>query len=152
VNSILAEVSAHIRERKRVFRDNDIDSVASFRAIRGQLDGGPYPDIFLLVDRWYEFSHSRPDFVKAIRVIADAGLDHGVHLILTARRWQDVTQDLEEPHDEVTVRRRVSRATPPDSPGWAIHRGRRFRVALPALRTARAFPRKPMTTSPTEPN
>ncbi|OLB81126.1 MAG: type VII secretion protein EccCb [Actinobacteria bacterium 13_2_20CM_2_71_6] len=151
VDSILAEVSEQIRHRKQVFRDNDVDSMSSFRALRSQLNGGPYPDIFLLIDRWYEFAESRPDFVKAVRNIANAGLDYGVHLVLTARRWQDIAQDLEEVvpakielqltrPDESRFGRRIAEQLPPDSPGWAIHRGRRFRVALPALRTALGVP------------
>jgi S-DNA-T family DNA segregation ATPase FtsK/SpoIIIE len=151
VRSIHEEVWGHIRDRKRVFRDNDIDSVDNFRAVRGQLPGGPYPDVFLLVDRWGEFAESDPQFGAHVRRIANAGLDYGVHVVVSARSWQELDPELEEIFPskiELALTRpaesrfppAVAEQLPPDDPGWAIHRGRRFRVALCALHTALGLP------------
>src|SRR5262249_37251137 len=132
---------------KRLFRDYDIDSASMFRALRAELPGGPHPDLFLFVDRWPEFA----EHAQRILRVASGGLEYGVHLVVTARSWREVPDELEElvhcrtelglsqPADS-HIDRQLAAQLPPDRPGWALLRRSRFLIALPELRTAIGTP------------
>jgi DNA segregation ATPase FtsK/SpoIIIE, S-DNA-T family len=146
VKQILAEVRECIAARKRMFRARDIESAGRLRRLRAQLDDdGPHPDVFLVIDRWREFSERFPDFTAEVLEIANSGLDYATHVIISARRWADLTDDvIELAHTQIELR--AGHASPVQStaerrlrlphgrPGWAVCDGQVFRVALPDIR------------------
>ncbi|MBX6356353.1 MAG: caspase family protein, partial [Micromonosporaceae bacterium] len=143
VTGVLDEIQAIIDRRKQLFRQYDIDSATRFRALRGNLPDGPHPDVFLFIDRWSEFTR----YADRIRALAASGLEYGVHLVVAARGWRDVPDELEElihcrielalgRASESHVDPRLAEQIPADRPGWALLRRSRFLVALPELRTA----------------
>jgi S-DNA-T family DNA segregation ATPase FtsK/SpoIIIE len=143
VGDLLAEIQAIIDRRKQLFRQYEIDSSTRFRLVRHNLPDGPHPDIFLLVDRWSEFA----GHADRIRALAGSGLEYGVHVVVAARGWRDIPDDLEElihcrielglgRASESHVDARLAEQIPVDRPGWALLRRSRFLIALPELRTA----------------
>jgi type VII secretion protein EccCb len=147
VERLLDDIHRVIDQRKRLFRDYDIDSASMFRALRSGLPGGSHPDLFLLVDRWPEFA----EHAQRILRVASGGLEYGVHLVVTARSWREVPDELEElvhcrielglsqPADS-HIDPQLAGQLPPDRPGWALLRRSRFLIALPELRTAIGAP------------
>jgi S-DNA-T family DNA segregation ATPase FtsK/SpoIIIE len=143
VGDLLAEIQAVIDRRKHLFRQYEVDSATRFRVIRDNLPDGPHPDLFLIIDRWSEFA----GHADRIRAIAAGGLEYGVHVVVAARGWRDIPDDLEEliharielglgRASESHVDARLAEQIPVDRPGWALLRRSRFRIALPELRTA----------------
>ncbi|GEM33418.1 hypothetical protein NN3_44250 [Nocardia neocaledoniensis NBRC 108232] len=143
VDAVLDRVTAEIRGRKRLYRESGIDSPSSLRAARPTL-ASPVPDIFLLIDRLGDFREHVAGFDARIKQIASAGPEYGVHLVVTARDWNEAPGDLVDllaAHIELRLHRPAdSRLHPeraarlPDGPGWALFGERPFRVAMPDLR------------------
>ncbi|MFI5914323.1 type VII secretion protein EccCb [Dactylosporangium sp. NPDC051541] len=146
VNAILAEVRECIASRKRMFRAMNIESASRLRRLRAQLGaGGPHPDVFLVIDRWREFNERFPAFAAEVLEIANSGLDYATHVIISARRWEDLPEDIIElAHTRIELR--AGGAAPGQSPterrlrlphgrpGWAVRDGQVFRIALPDIR------------------
>ncbi|MGW4774458.1 type VII secretion protein EccCb [Nocardia sp. NPDC004278] len=141
---LLEKVTAEIRRRKKLYRDNNIDSPASLRAARPVLTEGPVADVFLLIDRWGDFREHIAELDSRIKQVASAGPEYGVHLVATARDWTEIPDwlaDLLPAHIELRLHRPAeSRLNPeraarlPEGPGWALYGQRPFRVAMPDLR------------------
>ncbi|MEU6223623.1 type VII secretion protein EccCb [Streptomyces sp. NPDC047042] len=141
VEGALAAVKAVISTRRTLFRDLDIDSIEAFRALRntGRIDEGAASDVFLVVDGWLDFTWEHPEFADTVHKLANTGLNYGVHLLVTARRWSDFTTDL---RGLLGTRLELALDDPEESffdpalaagvsVGWALSRRRRFRVAVP---------------------
>ncbi|HEY0698745.1 MAG TPA: FtsK/SpoIIIE domain-containing protein, partial [Micromonospora sp.] len=147
VRDLLDEVGGIISRRKQLYSEHFVDSAERFRVVRRDLPGGPHPDVFLFVDRWADFaSHG-----ARISALAGAGLDYGVHLVVSARGWRDVPDELQELiHCQIELhlsRPSESRIDPRlaeqafgSQPGWALRQGGRFLVALPHLGSAAGTP------------
>lgn len=141
---LLEQITAEIRTRKKLYRDNNIDSPASLRAARPLLTDGPVADIFLLIDRWGDFREHIAELDSRIKQVASAGPEYGVHVVATARDWTEIPDwlaDLLPAHIELRLHRPVeSRLNPeraarlPEGPGWALYGQRPFRIAMPDLR------------------
>ncbi|GAA5183349.1 hypothetical protein GCM10023322_22410 [Rugosimonospora acidiphila] len=144
VGQILAELRECLAQRKRMFRVHDIESAGRLRQLRNELPDGPHPDIFLVIDRWREFSEKFPDFSAQVQEIANSGFDYALHVVISARRWADLPEDVVElAHCQIELRagaggqrsaepdRRIQ--LPRDRPGWALVNNRVFRVALPDI-------------------
>ncbi|WP_069160360.1 type VII secretion protein EccCb [Nocardia altamirensis] len=144
VELTLQTIVDEIRSRKKLYREHNIDSPTSLRAVRSVLAEGPFPDVFLILDRWSDFSNQLPEFENTIRHIASAGPEYAVHVVTTARDWSEAPDwlaDLLPAHIELRLHRPAeSRVNPeraarlPDSPGWALLNQRAFRIALPDIR------------------
>ncbi|WP_327698452.1 type VII secretion protein EccCb [Streptomyces sp. NBC_00459] len=141
VENALTAVKAVISTRRTLFRDLDIDSIESFRALRttGRIEQGAASDVFLVVDGWLDFTWEVPGFVDTVHKLANTGLNYGVHLLVTARRWSDFSTDL---RGLLGTRLELALDDPEESffdpvlasgvaVGWALSRRRRFRVAVP---------------------
>ncbi|MGW1717784.1 type VII secretion protein EccCb [Streptomyces sp. NPDC002156] len=141
VEAALTAVKAVISTRRTLFRDLDIDSVEAFRALRttDRIEEGAASDVFLVVDGWLDFTYEHPEFADTVQKLANAGLNYGVHLLVSARRWSDFTTDL---RGLLGTRLELALDDPEESffdpalasgvaVGWALSRRRRFRVAVP---------------------
>lgn len=95
VTRTIAEVAGVLTRREVAFPAHGIDTMATFRRLRlsGELPPGAddgFGDIFLVVDGW---SFLRQDFEAlegAFSQIATQGLNHGIHLVVTASRWSEI--------------------------------------------------------------
>ncbi|MFJ8823986.1 type VII secretion protein EccCb [Streptomyces sp. NPDC102467] len=143
VSQALAEVKDAIAARRSLFRDHDIDSIEAFRALRaeGALGTAETSDLILVIDGWLDFCWEHDRFADDVHRLANTGLNYGVHLCVTARRWSDFGPDL---LGLLGTRIELALDHAQDSQvdpvlassvgvGWALSRRRRFRVAVPRL-------------------
>jgi DNA segregation ATPase FtsK/SpoIIIE, S-DNA-T family len=143
VRRLVRELRSLILERERRFRDLEIDSMASWHALRrAGLDLGGHGEVFLLVDSWGALVREQPELEAEITELAGLGLHYGVHLVLTATRWAELRPGLRENlggrlelrlndplESEVG---RTAAASLPDLPGRGLTQsGLQFQVALP---------------------
>ncbi|MFL6219229.1 MAG: type VII secretion protein EccCa [Actinomycetes bacterium] len=155
VRRLVRELRSLIFERERRFRDLEVDSMASWHALRrAGLDLGGYGEVFLLVDNWGALVREQPELEAEITELSGLGLHYGVHLVLTATGWAELRPGLRENlggrlelrlndplESEVG---RTAAASLPDLPGRGLtHSGLQFQVALPGQTRAildRALP------------
>jgi S-DNA-T family DNA segregation ATPase FtsK/SpoIIIE len=140
---LLTQLESIINDRAREFRQRGIHGAGTFRELRrrGMLSGRDNSDVFLVVDGWEQFALDVPDFVQQVARIASRGLDHCVHVVVTARSWSELPSQI-----TVLLRGRIElalddpreskispelAATLPDEPGWGLHGRTRFVAALP---------------------
>ncbi|MEW1550628.1 type VII secretion protein EccCb [Streptomyces tsukubensis] len=143
VDRVLTAVKDAVATRRALFRDLGIDSVEEFRELRaaGRLphDGGS--DVFLVVDGWLDFDWEMADFAQEVHRITNAGLNYGVHLIASARRWSDFGPSLlgllgtrvELPLDDPAESQIDTVLSGGLGIGWGLSHRRRFQVAVPHL-------------------
>ncbi|OLR93162.1 type VII secretion protein EccCb [Actinokineospora bangkokensis] len=105
----------------------------------------PGPDVFLVVDGWYSLRQEFEDLEPAITALANRGLNHGVHLVVTANRAVEVRAGLKElfgtrlelrlgDPSESEIDRRTALTVPPHTPGRGITAERHhFRALLPRV-------------------
>ncbi|WP_405143891.1 type VII secretion protein EccCb [Sphaerisporangium sp. NBC_01403] len=143
VNGTFSAVWQAISERRDLFRRYDIDSVEEFRQLRAAdgLPGGAAGDVFLVIDGWLDFQWEREGFAAEIHRLANTGLNYGVHLIVSARRWSDLGTGLP---GLLGTRIELALEDPAESQidptlaatvgtGWGLCRRRRFRSAVPQV-------------------
>ncbi|GAB3607786.1 type VII secretion protein EccC [Conyzicola nivalis] len=97
VRRTVAEVTSIVNAREVYFRQNNIDSIQTYRQRRaeGLVDDG-YGDIFLVVDGWATLRAEFEALEGQIQAIAARGLTYGVHVIITAARWLDVRTNIKD--------------------------------------------------------
>ena len=113
-------------------------------------------DVFLLVDDIGQLRQTMPDLEGSLTLIANRGLRHRVHVVVTANRWMDVRPQmldafgtrlelrLGDPSDSMVGRRRASEVSAA-VPGRGLTRdGHLFQAAL-------TFPAPIDTESPSSP-
>ncbi|MEV7965679.1 type VII secretion protein EccCb [Sphaerisporangium sp. NPDC088356] len=143
VNGTLSAVWRAVSERRDLFRKYDIDSVEEFRQLRAAegLRGEAASDVFLVIDGWLDFQWEREGFAAEIHRLANTGLNYGVHLIVSARRWSDLDPGLP---GLLGTRIELAMEDPAESQidptlaatvgtGWGLCRRRRFRSAVPQV-------------------
>ncbi|MEV6396691.1 type VII secretion protein EccCb [Streptomyces sp. NPDC051907] len=143
VAGILSTVKKAVATRRSLFRERDIDSIEEFRELRasGGLQGAAGSDVFLVVDGWLDFHLEDPAFADEIHRLANTGLNYGVHLFASARRWSDFPTDLLgllgtrvelalDAPDESLVDASLASSV---GVGWGLAHRRRFRVAVPRI-------------------
>ncbi|GAA0486367.1 type VII secretion protein EccC [Paractinoplanes deccanensis] len=92
---LVAEALRLVVEREQLFRDEGIDSVATFR--RAPLpDGTRRADLFLVIDNWAALRADLPDLEETVVELAARGLGVGVHLVLSANRWVEIRANLRD--------------------------------------------------------
>ena len=149
VRRTVAEFSAALARRERLFRDAGVSSIEAFRARRaaGEFPDEPSTDLLLVVDGYLTLRTPEYDDVESrLLVLAAQGLSYGLHLAVSATRWSEfrpalkdllgsrVELRLGEPA-ESEVDRRLAAAVPA-RPGHGARPGRRARGA------GRAAPRR----------
>jgi DNA segregation ATPase FtsK/SpoIIIE, S-DNA-T family len=141
----VAELTALLERREKLFTELGLESMAAYRAKRasGEIND-PYGDVFLVVDGW---GILRQDFEAAEAKISDMlarGLSFGVHVIGAAVRWSEFrmrTRDLMgtkfelrlgDPMESEVASRKA--AGVPHQPGRGLLKsGHHFLGALPRL-------------------
>ncbi|WP_052852113.1 type VII secretion protein EccCa [Streptomyces avicenniae] len=131
VRRAVAEVGGVLARREELFRRRGIDSMTTFRRLRGagELPDEPWGDVFLLIDGWAAFKQEYDMTLEPVVTdIAARGLGFGVHLVITASRYMELRPALK---DQLTNRlemrlgdrldsefdRKVAGAVPADVPG-----------------------------------
>lgn len=109
----VAQIEGIIADRERYFREQRIDSMATYRAQRaaGQADDG-YGDVFLVIDGWGSIRSDFEDLEARLTTLVGRGLSFGVHVLLSATRWMDMRQPI---RDAVSSRLELRLGDPTDS-------------------------------------
>jgi len=97
VRRTVAEVTSIVNAREVYFRQNNIDSIQTYRQRRaeGRVDDG-YGDIFLVVDGWATLRAEFEALEAQVQAIAARGLTYGIHVVITAGRWLDVRTNIKD--------------------------------------------------------
>ncbi|WP_310726899.1 type VII secretion protein EccCa [Streptomyces sp. N2A] len=136
VRRTIAEIREILDDREEFFRAHHIDSI---RTYRGRRAVGHYPehlfgDVFLVIDGWGSFKREHEQLIPDVEAMALRGLAYGIHLILTAGRYNDIRPALKDqlgtrlelrmadPLDSEHDRKRA-RNVPVDRPGHGLARG-----------------------------
>ncbi|MEU4492024.1 type VII secretion protein EccCa [Streptomyces sp. NPDC023998] len=93
VGRVIAEVTTLLAQRERLFLEEGIDSMVTFRRRRaaGEFPQEAHGDVFLVIDGW---STVRQDFdrhIQTFNALAARGLNYGIHLIVTTARWVELS-------------------------------------------------------------
>ncbi|WP_371521968.1 type VII secretion protein EccCa [Kitasatospora sp. NBC_01300] len=94
----VAEVNSILARREVRFAELGIDSMSSFRRrlAAGELPDEAHGDVFLVIDGWNTVRQEFPDLAPALTLIAQRGLNYGIHLIVGTTRWGEVTGALRD--------------------------------------------------------
>ncbi|MFE7109210.1 type VII secretion protein EccCa [Streptomyces sp. NPDC057575] len=114
IRRTVAEVSGILNRREEFFRDNNIDSITTYRRLRaaGRLPGEPWGDVFLVIDGWQSFKTDYEFLEPVVADIAARGLGLGVHLIATVARYMEMRAALK---DQLLSRLELRLGDPTDS-------------------------------------
>ncbi len=146
VNRTIAEIEALIDDREAFFRAHRVDSMANYRDRReqGELDDG-YGDVFLVVDGWGTVRADFEDLMPRIQSIGTRGLGLGVHLVVTATRWNELPQALQEVFGskfelrlatagDSAIDRKLAESLPSTHPGFGLGQNKHHTlVGLPRI-------------------
>jgi S-DNA-T family DNA segregation ATPase FtsK/SpoIIIE len=147
VRATIRQVRALVSERESWFRDEGVDTMAEARARgrHGELAAELTADVLLVIDNWGALLRDYEDLAEELAEIAAAGLQHGVHLALTAGRWAEIRPAI---RDAIGTRlelrlndpmesdfgRRIAETVPTGAPGRGVTPdGLHFQVALPRM-------------------
>ncbi|KZE99116.1 type VII secretion protein EccC [Rhodococcus sp. EPR-157] len=155
VRRTVAEVTAVIGRRERLFRQRGIDSMAEFRRRKAESridDEDNFGDVFLVVDGWGSIRSDFEPLEPQLAALAAQGLSYGVHLLVTASRWAEIrpaTKDLIGTRVELKLgdasdsefgRAKAARV-PENRPGRGITKdGLHLLIGLPRLDDAPSTP------------
>jgi S-DNA-T family DNA segregation ATPase FtsK/SpoIIIE len=92
VRRTVAELTALLEDRERVFAAAGIDSMASYRAA----PDGRHADVFLVVDGWGVLRAEFAELETAITTLATRGLSYGIHVAVAANRWAELRPQLRD--------------------------------------------------------
>jgi S-DNA-T family DNA segregation ATPase FtsK/SpoIIIE len=92
VRRTVAELTAVLARRERLFREAGIASVEEFRARRaaGAHPGEPCTDLLLVVDGYLTLRGEFDDLEARLLPLAAQGLSYGLHLAVSATRWSEL--------------------------------------------------------------
>ena len=139
VRRTVGEMATLLADRERRFAARGIDSMATFRRLRRPStpdatlavpeDG--FGDVFLVIDGWSTIRSDFEELEPVLIDIATRGLSYGVHLIITATRWNDIRMNMKDlfgsklelrlgdPSDS-TVNRKLAANVPAGVPGRGL--------------------------------
>ncbi|MFF4792925.1 type VII secretion protein EccCa [Streptomyces sp. NPDC001276] len=103
ISRTVAEITAVLNHREQFFLDHNIDSMATYRRRRaaGEFADETHGDVFLVVDGWATLRQDFDSLVATFNQFATRGLNYGVHLIVTASRWMEMTTQV---RDQIATR------------------------------------------------
>jgi S-DNA-T family DNA segregation ATPase FtsK/SpoIIIE len=143
VRRTVAELTALLTAREKVFLERRVDSMAAYR--RSRDPGDPYGDVFLVVDGWGTLRSEYETLEPAVTNLAARGLSYGIHLVLAANRWAELRPALRDAVStryelrlgdpfESEVNRHAAANVPVGVPGRGIVKDNlHFLAALPRL-------------------
>jgi DNA segregation ATPase FtsK/SpoIIIE, S-DNA-T family len=140
-------LSALIRSREKLFRDDEIESIAHYRQLKQNRDPvcDRFGDVFLIIDGWPSLIREFETVETSVAALAAEGLSYGVHVVLSASRWAEIRPAL---RDQIGTRielrlgdpgdseldRRQAREVPEGEAGRGLsHDGLHMVIALPTL-------------------
>jgi S-DNA-T family DNA segregation ATPase FtsK/SpoIIIE len=147
VRRTVAEVMLVMNQRERLFTEEGIDSMGTYRRAKrdGRYAEDPFGDVFLVVDGWMTLRQEFEDIEPQVAEIAARGLTYGIHLLTSAARWMEMRPNsrdmigtklelhLGDPSDSM-IDRRTAMNVPEQSPGRGITPDRyQFLTALPRM-------------------
>ncbi len=132
VRATVRQIRALIAEREERFRELGIDSMTDARARgrSGLLEPDDAADVLLVIDNWGGLLRDYEELTDDLSEIAAAGLQHGVHLVVTAGRWAELRPAIREAFGtrlelrlndpmESDFGRRIAETVPVGAPGAA---------------------------------
>jgi S-DNA-T family DNA segregation ATPase FtsK/SpoIIIE len=147
ITRTVAEVTAVLNHREQFFLDHNIDSMATYRRRRaaGEFADEPHGDVFLVVDGWSTVRQDFDTLIPTFNQIAARGLNYGIHLVVAAARWMELSAQV---RDQIATRLELrlgdtmdsvvdvrKAATVPRSPGRGLTTDGKlhFLAALPRI-------------------
>ncbi len=114
VGRLVIEVNGVIAARERRFAEHRIASFDDYRRRRaaGEFPDDQHGDVFLVIDGWSTVKADFGDLVPALTQIASRGLNYGVHLVVAATRWGEISNAL---RDQLGTRFELRLGDPVDS-------------------------------------
>jgi S-DNA-T family DNA segregation ATPase FtsK/SpoIIIE len=133
VRRTIAEMRTLLLDRERLFAEQGVDGMASYRRLKrsGKFENDPFGDVFLVIDGWLTLRNEFEDLEAVITDLANRGLSYGIHVIVACSRWMDlrpavrdlfgtrVELRLGDPSDSY-LDRRAAMNVPESSPGRGI--------------------------------
>jgi S-DNA-T family DNA segregation ATPase FtsK/SpoIIIE len=103
ISRTVAEVTAVLNHREQLFLDHSIDSMATYRRRRaaGEFADEPHGDVFLVVDGWATVKQDFDSFIPTFNQMAARGLNYGIHLVVGAARWMELSAQV---RDQIATR------------------------------------------------
>ncbi|MFF2730256.1 type VII secretion protein EccCa [Streptomyces sp. NPDC058008] len=103
ISRTVAEVTAVLNHREQLFLDHNVDSMATYRRRRaaGEFAEEAHGDVFLVVDGWATLRQDFDSHVATFGQFAARGLNYGIHLVITAARWMEMTTQV---RDQIATR------------------------------------------------
>ncbi|WP_399895617.1 type VII secretion protein EccCa [Streptomyces sp. BBFR51] len=103
ISRTVAEVTAVLNHREQFFLDHSIDSMATYRRRRaaGEFAEETHGDVFLVVDGWATLRQDFDNHVATLNQVAARGLNYGIHLVVAAARWMEMTTQV---RDQIATR------------------------------------------------
>lgn len=129
---LIAEVAGVVTEREARFRRLGVESMASYRTMQRAGDPAvaddPFGDVFLVIDGWGALREEFDDLEGRVTSLAARGLSFGVHVLISAARWQEVRPAIKDSLGtrielrlgdplESEVDRKVAALVPANAPG-----------------------------------
>ena len=98
IRRVVRQIHTIIDERVFLFREQGIDSMATYRLRRqaGELSDVPFGDVFLTIDNYAQFQQEFDQLNDEITDIIATGLSYGVHIILATNRWAEMRPKLRD--------------------------------------------------------
>ncbi|MFI5564045.1 type VII secretion protein EccCa [Amycolatopsis japonica] len=147
VRRTVAEVSTILAQRERLFAEQQIDGIVTYRRLRAEnrLPAEQHGDVFLVIDGWQTLRGDFPELEETVGDIAARGLSYGVHVVAGCSRSFDLRMNVRDlfasrlelkigdPIDSV-IDRRAAMSVPADAPGHGIAMsGHQMLIALPRI-------------------
>lgn len=98
IRRVVRQMHTIIDERAFLFREQGIDSMATYRLLRqaGELSDVPFGDVFLIIDNFAQFQQEFDQLNDEITDIIATGLSYGIHIILATNRWAELRPKLRD--------------------------------------------------------
>ncbi|WP_308250792.1 type VII secretion protein EccCa [Nonomuraea rhizosphaerae] len=145
VRRTVAEVTALLARRERLFVERGIDSIATYRrqVAAGEYEGDGWGDVFVVVDGWATMRQEFETLEGPIGELVSRGLGFGIHVVGTANKWSEFRSNVRDMFAtrlelrlgdafESEIDRKAAANVPEGAPGRGLTReALHFLAALP---------------------
>ncbi|MEU7853376.1 type VII secretion protein EccCa [Nonomuraea sp. NPDC049141] len=147
VRRTVAEVTALLARRERLFVERGIDSVATYRRLvaSGAYEGDGWGDVFVVVDGWATMRQEFESLEAPLSELVSRGLGFGIHVVGTANKWSEFRSNVRDMFStrlelrlgdsfESEIDRKAAANVPEGAPGRGLTReALHFLAALPRV-------------------